>query len=196
DALGLGVCDVLTIPTAVGETALTIVGILPPRLMPGNDELLVTLPQAEAMLDMPGLINTIEANFDTLDETRRAEVQDEIVAALGDQFQLGALESNSELLANLQIGQAIFSLLGVLALLMGGFIIFNTFRTVVAERRHDIGMLRALGANRRTIFGIILTEGLLQGIIGTALGLALGYALGAGLLRLMAPVMTRFLNVQ
>ena len=196
EALGLSVGDTVTVPTAVGEATLTIVGILPPRLMPGNEELLVTLPQAQAMLDMPGRVNTIEANFDTLDETRRAEIRDNILAALGDQFQIGALESNSELLANLEIAQAIFSLLGLLALLMGGFIIFNTFRTVVAERRRDIGMLRTLGASRRTIFGIILTEGLFQGIIGTAIGLVLGYLLGAVLLVSLGSFMGRFLNVQ
>lgn len=196
ELLGLKVGDTVTVPTAVGETTLTVVGILPPRLMPGNEELLVTLDQAWIMLAMPGRINTIEANFDTLDETRRAEIGDQILTALGDQYQLGALESNSELLANLEIAQAIFSLLGVLALLMGGFIIFNTFRTVVAERRRDIGMLRTLGASRRTIFGIILTEGLFQGIIGTAIGLALGYLLGAALLVAMGSFMGRYLNLQ
>ena len=196
DMLGLGVGDTVTVPSAVGETTLVVVGILPPRLMPGNEELLVALPQAQAMLDMPGRINTIEANFDTLDEAERAAIQANILVALGDQFQLGALESNSELLANMQIAQAIFSLLGVLALLMGGFIIFNTFRTVVAERRRDIGMLRTLGANRRTIFGIILTEGLLQGVIGTVIGLVLGYLLGAVMLVMLNSFMGRFLNVQ
>ena len=196
EMLGLGLGDTVTVPTAVGETTLNIVGILPPRLMPGNEELLVALPQAQAMLDMPGRINTIEANFDTLDEAQRSAIQADILATLGDQFQLGALESNSELLANLQIAQSIFSLLGLLALLMGGFIIFNTFRTVVVERRRDIGMLRALGANRRTIFGIILTEGLIQGVIGTSIGLVLGYLVGAGLLVAMNSFMGRFLNIQ
>lgn len=196
DMLGLGVGDTVTVPSAVGETSLVVVGILPPRLMPGNEELLVTLPQAQAMLDMPGRINTIEANFDTLDEAERAKIRANILVALGDPFQLGALESNSELLANMQIAQAIFSLLGVLALLMGGFIIFNTFRTVVAERRRDIGMLRTLGANRRTIFGIILTEGLLQGVIGTVIGLVLGYLLGAAMLVMLNSFVGRFLNVQ
>lgn len=196
EAIARGVGDSLTVPTAVGETSLTIVGILPPRLMPGNEELLVNLPQAQAMLDMPGRVNTIEANFDTLDEADRATIRAEILSVLGDAFQLGALESNSELLANLQIAQGIFSLLGVLALLMGAFIIFNTFRTVVAERRRDIGMLRALGADRSTIFGIILSEGLLQGLIGTAVGMLLGYVLGHGLLILMSPIILRFVNAE
>jgi murein DD-endopeptidase MepM/ murein hydrolase activator NlpD len=39
---------------------------------------------------------------------------------------------------------------------MGAFIIFNTFRTIVAERRRDIGMLRAIGASRGTIVGAIV----------------------------------------
>lgn len=194
ESTGLGVGDTLTLPTVNGETPLTIVGLLPQRLMPGNEEVIVALAQAQKMLNMPDRINTIEANFDTLDEDRRAVIEQDILTALGDQYQVGALASNSELLANLRIGQAIFNVLGVLALLMGGFIIFNTFRTVVAERRRDIGMLRALGANRSTIFGVILSEGLIQGVIGTLIGLVLGYLLAAGALAVMAPVMHRFLN--
>jgi len=196
EAIGLSVGDTLTLPTAVGETSLTVVGILPPRLMPGNEEVLVALPQAQAMLDMPGRINIIEANFDTLDEAERAAIETRILDTLGEQYQVGALEANAELLTNMRVGQAIFNLLGMLALLMGAFIIFNTFRTVVAERRRDIGMLRALGANRATIFGIILSEGLIQGIIGTALGLILGYGLAAGSLLAMEPLMQRFMNTQ
>ena len=56
--------------------------------------------------------------------------------------------------ATLQMAQIGLSVFGVLALFMGGFIIFNTFRTVVTERRRDIGMLRALGATRRTVIGV------------------------------------------
>lgn len=196
EAIGLKIGDALRLPSASGETALTIVGLLPARAIPGNEEVLVTLQQAQTMLGMPGKINTIEVNFDSLDETRRAEIETAILAVLGDQFQIGTLASNSELLNNIKIGQMIFNLLGVLALLMGGFIIFNTFRTILAERRRDIGLLRALGASRRTIFGLIISEGLIQGVVGTAIGLGLGYLLGAGLIRLLEPIMHQFLNLK
>jgi putative ABC transport system permease protein len=83
-----------------------------------------------------------------------------------------------------------------MALAMGGFIIFNTFRTIVAERRRDIGMLRALGASRGTIIGIILSEGLLQGVLGTAIGIVLGYGLALGLIRAVNPMMQRFMNLR
>ncbi len=114
---------------------------------------------------------------------------------MGDAFQLGGLATNAELLANMDVAQAIFSLLGVLAVLMGGFIIFNTFRTIVAERRRDIGMLRALGAGRRTILGTFLAEGLIQGVIGTALGIIGGYGLGLLGVAALGPVLSEMMNV-
>lgn len=196
EALGVHLGGTFNLPTANGETTLTVIGILPARALPGNEEVLVTLPQAQAMLAMPDKINTIEVNYDTLDKARRAEIERAILSMLGDAYQIGSLASNSELLTNLSIAQAIFSLLGVLALLMGGFIIFNTFRTIVAERRRDIGMLRALGANRATIFGVILSEGLVQGLIGTALGLVLGYLLGAGMISLLSSLLMQFVHAK
>lgn len=195
DVAGLGVGDTLTLPTPTGETALTIVGLLPTQAQLGNEKVLVTLSQAQAMLDMPGRINTVEANFGAVDETERTAIEEAILAELGETFQLGGLAANSELLANMKVAQAIFSLLGALALLMGGFIIFNTFRTVVAERRRDIGMLRALGASRRTILGTFLAEGLIQGVIGTALGLVAGYGLGLLGTAALGPVLSRMMNV-
>lgn len=196
EAIGLKVGDMLRLPTTRGEVTLTIVGLLPARAIPGNEEVLITLPQAQEILDMPGEINTIEINFDTLDQTRRDEIEAAILSALGEQFQIGSLASNSELLNNIRIGQMIFNLLGVLALLMGGFIIFNTFRTILAERRRDIGLLRALGASQKTIFGLIIGEGLIQGAAGTATGLVLGYLLGAGLIRLLEPMLHQFMNLE
>ena len=195
ELIGLGVGDTLTLPTPTGQTALTIAGILPPRMQLGNEEVFVTLAQAQAMLDMPGLINTIEANFDVVDEDERLALEQAILTELGDTFQLGGLSSNAELLANMDVAQAIFSLLGVLAVLMGGFIIFNTFRTIVAERRRDIGMLRALGAGRRTILGTFLAEGLIQGVIGTVLGILAGYGLGLLGVAALQPILSDMMNV-
>ncbi len=187
--------DTMTLPTAVGLTELTIVGILPERMMPGNEEVLVTLDEAQRLMNMRGKINVIDANFGTLDETRRSEVQKRISEVVGDSFKIGALETGSEIFTNLKNAQLIFVLMGFLALLMGGFIIFNTFRTIIAERRRDIGMLRALGANRRTIRWLIITEGLLQGVIGTAAGLVLGYLFGLLILQLIVPIGKQFLNI-
>ena len=106
-----------------------------------------------------------------MDGDERAAIEQAILAELGESFQLGGLSANSELATNLGVAAAIFNLLGVLALLMGGFIIFNTFRTVVAERRRDIGMLRAWGQSPNH-HGHVLMEGLIRGVIRHGAGLA------------------------
>lgn len=197
DAIAVGVGDTFRVPSVDGTTELSVVGILPPRTLPGNEEVLVNLPQAQAILNVPGKINTIDINIETMaDEERRSVIQANIEAALGANYTVGTqMTADTQMFTSLQLGQAMFNVMGVLALFMGGFIIFNTFRTIVAERRRDIGMLRALGASRRTIVGIFLAEGLLQGVIGTGLGILLGYLMGAGLVALAGPVMSQFINL-
>lgn len=196
EQLGLKLGDKLFLPMPVGVVKLTIVGLRPARALAGNEEVLVTLADTQKWLDQAGSINTIEANLTTTDQTQRDAIQKEIQRRLGANYQLGALGSGSELLASLQTSEAALNLLGFLALFMGGFIIFNTFRTIVAERRHDIGMLRAVGASRGTIVGLFLTEGLLQGIIGTALGMGLGYLLGAGFVAAESALLEQFMHLK
>ncbi len=186
----------LRLPTTEGVVKLTIVGLLPARTLPGNEEVLVTLTQAQKIFEQADRINTVEANFDTTDSAQRESIQAAIAAKLGSDYQMEALSSGSEFMASMQMGESVFMAIGVLALFMGGFIIFNTFRTVVAERRHDIGMLRAVGASRRTVTLMFLAEGLLQGLVGTGLGLVLGYGMGAGILLLMGSVMESFLHLK
>jgi putative ABC transport system permease protein len=195
DSLGLKLGDEMNLPTAEGSAALRIVGLLPARALPGNEEVLITLYQAQKLLDLPERINTIEVNLTTTDEAEREAIQQNIQALVGEDYSLGGLSSGTEILASIKTGQMMFNMFGFLSIIMGGFIIFNTFRTIVAERRHDIGMLRSLGANRRTILGLIMTEGFIQGVVGTTVGIALGYLMGAGILKLMGPMMSEFLHV-
>ena len=63
-------------------------------------------------------------------------------------------------MAQREVGYAMMYAVGLLALFIGAFLIFNTFRTVVVERRHDLAMLRAIGASRRQITMLILVESL------------------------------------
>jgi putative ABC transport system permease protein len=195
DAYGVKLGDTITVPSVNGTVTLTVVGILPPRTVPGNEEVLVTLAQAQAMTGQAGQVNTIEVALTSMDESLRNQTVASIESALGSEYQVGAIQSGSEMFASLKLGQAAFNMFGVLALFMGGFIIFNTFRTVVAERRRDIGMLRALGAKRSTITGMILVEGLLQGLIGSGLGLLLGYLFGAGIVLLVQQPINQFIHL-
>jgi putative ABC transport system permease protein len=51
----------------------------------------------------------------------------------------------------------------------------STMTTTVLERRKEVGLFRALGAEHRQISGIFLGEALLMGLGGGILGSALGY---------------------
>jgi putative ABC transport system permease protein len=172
---GLAVGDKYTVPSTSGATEFEIVGIIVTSPLPGVDAVYVPLAAAQRMLNQPDQINTIEAVLAA--GADRARVEAEVQAQLGDGFKRGGLEVGNELLANFQLGEIAIDIFGLLAIMMGGFIIFNTFRTVVAERRRDLGLLRAVGATRWAVIGVILTESLIQGVIGTALGLIAGYGL-------------------
>jgi putative ABC transport system permease protein len=75
--------------------------------------------------------------------------------------------------------------LSLLALVFGVFLIYNSVTFSVVQRRRLLGTLRALGATRRQVFGLVLGEAALLGVAGAALGIVLGILLGGGLLRLV-----------
>ena len=195
DSLGVKLNDSMKLPTTQGVVKLAIVGLTPGRALAGDEQVLMALSQAQKLLDAPGRINVIEANLTTKDKAVSDAIVNNIRAQLGNTYTLGGLTSGSEFATTMQNSAIIFNMIGFLALAMGGFIIFNTFRTIVAERRHDIGMLRALGANRATVRGLVLTEGLVQGVVGTAIGIGLGYLLGAGIIAGMNPFMKQLMNI-
>lgn len=72
------------------------------------------------------------------------------------------------------------------ALLVGVFLIVNTFSMLIAQRTRELGLLRALGADRRQVRRSVLTEALLLGLVGSTLGLGAGIGLASGLIRLMS----------
>jgi putative ABC transport system permease protein len=73
----------------------------------------------------------------------------------------------------------------VVALLVGAFMIFNTFSITVAQRTRQNGLLRALGATRRQVLASVLVEALVVGLIASVLGLLAGFGIAAGLKALL-----------
>jgi putative ABC transport system permease protein len=76
-----------------------------------------------------------------------------------------------EVMIGLEIG---FSLCGLGALVVGLFLVYNALSVTVAERRHDIGVLRSLGATRSQIAALFVGEAALLGSLGAALGIPAG----------------------
>ncbi|MFC7273785.1 ABC transporter permease [Paractinoplanes rhizophilus] len=82
----------------------------------------------------------------------------------------------------------IFLGFAAVSLLVGSFIIWNTFSVLVAQRGREHALLRAIGAGRRQILASVLTEALVVGLVAAALGLGLGLAVAAGLRGLLGAV--------
>jgi putative ABC transport system permease protein len=72
------------------------------------------------------------------------------------------------------------------ALLVGGFLIFNTFSVTVAQRTKEFALMRTLGASRRQVLNSVLAETVIIGLIASLLGIAAGLALAPGLSALLA----------
>src|SRR6185295_6227341 len=69
---------------------------------------------------------------------------------------------------------AMLTLFSTLALLVGVFLVTNSVSIAVAERRREIGTLRALGANRKGILALFLSEAIVMGAVGSVVGVWLG----------------------
>ena len=104
-------------------------------------------------------------------------------AVTNDQAAHEAKESWTKALGFLTTGLLI---LGAVALLVGGFIIFNTFSILVAQRTRDLALLRAIGASRGQVMASVLGEALVVGLVASGLGVVAGVGTARGLLALMS----------
>ncbi|MBI5364624.1 MAG: ABC transporter permease [Planctomycetes bacterium] len=73
---------------------------------------------------------------------------------------------------------------GLLALVLGLYVIFHTLSIALVERVREVATLDALGATRRQIRRIFLTEALVIAALAAVVGVAGGLALARGLLLL------------
>jgi putative ABC transport system permease protein len=78
------------------------------------------------------------------------------------------------------LGPALLVFAGA-ALLVGAFIIFNTFSISVAERTRELASLRTLGATRGQLLRLIAVEALVIGVIASAIGLFFGLVIAKGI---------------
>jgi putative ABC transport system permease protein len=75
---------------------------------------------------------------------------------------------------------------GFIAVLVGAFLIFNTFSITVAQRTSEIALLRMLGASRRQVLASILLEALVLGTLASALGLMAGFGFAGAINALLS----------
>lgn len=120
------------------------------------------------------------------DGVSQAELRDRVArllppgveAVTGDE---AADEAASALLEALTFITTFLLIFAVIALVVGSFLIVNTFSILVAQRSRELALLRALGASRRQVRRMVLLEATVLGLVGSTIGLGLGVLLFAGI---------------
>ncbi|WP_213577109.1 FtsX-like permease family protein [Rhodococcus sp. USK13] len=119
----------------------------------------------------------------------QTDLRDRIAAALPDaQVQTGdevREETKAEISEALSFVNYFLLAFGAIALLVGTFIIYNTFSMIVAQRLRELALLRAIGASRQQVGRSVVFEALVVGVIGSAIGIAAGIGLAYGLRTLL-----------
>src|SRR5205085_2759518 len=129
------------------------------------------LPIAESLAGRPGQPDSV------LVRTERGAKNGELAARVQTAAGSGAVvgsprEALNEAHEEAQIFQQGSLLIVVLSLIVGGFLVFNTVSMAALERRRELATLRALGARRRAVAAVVLTEALAVGVIGSVRGAA------------------------
>ncbi len=81
-----------------------------------------------------------------------------------------------------------FTIMSILALTIGVFIIFNSFSISVSQRWKEIAVLRAIGLERGNVKMMFLTEAVILGLVGSALGIGAGYVMASAAMGIIMKV--------
>ncbi|MEU6077269.1 ABC transporter permease [Micromonospora sp. NPDC047074] len=149
----------------------------------GATEIMFTTPVAQRlMLGTPGTFSNISVTSagGVSDEALR----DAVAAAVGADYEVKTGEQlSTEAAAGMKEALSFFNriLLGfaAVALLVGTFLILNTFSIIVAQRTRELALMRAIGASGRQIIGSVVLEAVAVGLIASVLGLGAGIGIGA-----------------
>ncbi|HEY5674562.1 MAG TPA: lipoprotein-releasing ABC transporter permease subunit [Malonomonas sp.] len=136
----------------------------------------IPLPVAQKFFDSEGVVNGIEL------EVTRFEQAPQVAAALSEEFKFPYVirpwqSLYGSFLSALKLEKlGLFIVLGIIVL-VAAFNIATTLIMVVMEKSRDIAILRAMGANARSIMKIFVLEGFIIGTVGTLFGTGFGVLL-------------------
>ncbi|MGB9408129.1 MAG: FtsX-like permease family protein [Terracidiphilus sp.] len=187
---GLQIGGHLPIFTAHGKMDFTVQGIFKPTGVGevfGGNIAVMDIYSAQVVFNRGH-------NFDRIDLMNSPavavnELQARLRARLPAGIEAMRPEMKGQALENavtaMRLGMLITSFI---ALLVGVYIIFNSFTIAVNQRWKEIGILRAAGVERGNICAMFLGEALLMGVTGSAVGIVAGYYLAAAASKVMGSI--------
>ena len=135
--------------------------------------IIVPLEFARELLEYNDEVTSIELGLEQDADTD--EIQSEIQNILGEHFLVKNQFQQQELLYKIMKSEklAIFLILSFI-LLIATFNVIGSLSMLILDKKKDIAVLSSMGANKKLIKRIFLTEGLLISVIGAILGLTFG----------------------
>jgi putative ABC transport system permease protein len=187
DRHGLKVGDKLTLFASDGKKDFTVQGTFKPvgvgEIFGGNIAIM-DVYSAEVVFhrgrkfDRIDLMNAANVPIETVQQRLRAQLPPGVEVARPE---VRGEELENTITA-MRVGMMITSFV---ALLVGVYIIFNSFTIAVNQRWKEIGILRAIGVEQGNICRMFISEALLMGGIGSLLGIAGGFFLASAANRVM-----------
>jgi ABC-type antimicrobial peptide transport system permease subunit len=170
----------------LGSSSFTIVGVYENGSVYENAGGTLSLKEAQALFNKPHTLSLIGIHV----KNEARERIDEIASNLETQFPDIVVNKSSEFTENMQdfvTTDATLAALVILTVIVGGIVIMNAMLMSVFERTQEIGVLRALGWQRRRIIGMIVVESLVVSALSSVLGMLMG--VGMNYLFLLEPTM-------
>ncbi len=161
----------------------------------------MTLSQAQTLLGRPDDVDLIFVSND-------GGVRDSVDASSGIKDALNAkLDGTSwfadatksdlvDTASNAASGlTTIFLVLGLFSIAAGALLIFLIFVMLAAERKVEMGMIRAVGTKRQHLVQMFMSEGMAYNVGAAAVGAALGVVVSIGMVRVMAALFAGGLGI-
>ncbi len=179
----------------IGGEPFRVIGVMEPKgQMLGfdlDDTVFIPVQRALGMFNREGLMEIdVLYHPDATSAAVAERVKDLLIRRHGrEDFTITTQDQMLEVLGSvLDVLTAVVGALGAISLVVGGIGILTIMTIAVAERRAEIGLLRALGASRGQILALFLLEATLLALLGGALGFVVG-AGGAWLIGALLPAL-------
>ena len=184
DRLGLAVGDRFAVQVSGRTRNAELIGIFDAAESGVLDNIVVVdIATAQEWLGSAGFLTRIDVRIEDGDAAALRRLESALPAGTRLLDAAGRTRTTADLSRAFMTNLAAMSLL---ALLVGLFLIYNSVGFSVLQRRHLIGVLRALGMTRRQVVALVLGEAAAIGLAAAAAGVLLGVVLGEQLLALVS----------
>lgn len=184
-----GAGQTLTMQLGMDKLSLRVAGSLP-QARAGQRIAVMDIGAAQWRFNRLGKLSRIDLKLRAgVDSTAfKTQLQQELDQAQPGRFRVSQPNDADQDSRNEGMSRAYrvnLTVLALVALFTGAFLVFSTQALSVIRRRSQFALLRVLGMERRHLITQILLEGLSLGIVGAACGVAGGYGLAATALHFM-----------